>query len=86
MFCQKSKSSNQKKVFGIFVKAVQNNMCVSNQFFSEKLRARAKTKHKPEKIHTINLAEYYCFNDVAFIHIYNLHIFALFPHATARLM
>ena len=24
-------------------------MCVSNQYFSEKVRARAKTKHKPEK-------------------------------------
>ncbi len=24
--------------------------------------------------------------DVAFIHIYNLHVLALFPHATARLM
>ena len=41
-------------------------MCVSNQFFSEKVRARAKTKHKPEKIHTIDLAEYYCFNACSF--------------------
>ncbi len=41
-------------------------MCVSNQFCSEKVRARAKTKHKPEKIHKVNLVEYYCFNACSF--------------------
>ena len=35
----------------LFPKAIQNNMCVSSQFFSEKVRASAKTKHKSEKIH-----------------------------------
>ena len=35
---------------GVFsAKAIQNNMFVSSQFFSEKERARAKTKHKSEK-------------------------------------
>ena len=34
-------------------------MCVSSQFFSEKVRVRAKTKHKSEKIHKVNSVEYY---------------------------
>ena len=35
-------------------------------FFSEKVRARAKTKNKPEKIHKVNLPEHYCCNACSF--------------------
>ena len=34
---------------GIISKAIQNNICVSSDFFSEKVRATAKTKHKSEQ-------------------------------------
>ncbi len=43
-----------------YYQATQNNMCVLGQFFFEKVRVSAKTKHKSEKIHRIFFIEERC--------------------------